>query len=487
VQLPINVSVSKDKSLQQQVVDQIRGLIANKVLLPGDQIPSSREMAELLGLSRRTVVLSYERLIDEGLIEARPGHGTFIFNQLPSQRIRVDTHAIDLPQPACVLPKIEKPVQGMGLFQSVSERLPYDFRIGRPDPNLFPRNHWRRLAIEYLDTFTKAVSDYTQPAGHLLLREAISNHLRVTRGIVCRSEQVIITAGAQEGLNLVGHLLGIHGATVVVEDPCYDGAAKAFQSLGGNLRPVAVTNDGIETEALPEEGGRLAYVTPSHQFPFGVTMSFDRRKALIAWARRTGTLVVEDDYDSDFRHNSTPIMALQAVGPECVVYLGTFSKSIGPGLRLGYAVFPDHLVESAIAVKSVMNNGHPWLEQSIMAEFISSGAFEQHLGRMRKTYLDRRNAVISGLASAFPGTATSGYEGGMHLVWKTGRDHEPASDLQAKARKLGVGIYSLPGGPVREIVERADRDRLLLLGYACLPPEKISDAIDRLRSIIRGK
>ncbi|CCA94005.1 PLP-dependent aminotransferase family protein [Novosphingobium sp. PP1Y] len=484
MQLPITISVSKDKSLQQQIVDQIRGLIEQNVLRPGDQIPSSREMAELLGLSRRTVVLSYERLIDEGWIETRPGHGTFIYKQLPSQRIRVPSPSCNPNSPAPVLAQIDQPVVGMGLFQAMNERLPYDFRIGRPDAGLFPRNHWRKLASEYLDTFTKTVSDYTQPAGHLLLREAISHHLRIARGIACQPEQVIITAGAQEGLNLVARLMCINNRPVVVEDPCYDGAAQAFSSLGGQLVPVPVAPDGIDTDQLPENGARIAYVTPSHQFPLGVTMANERRAALIAWARKTGTLLVEDDYDSDFRHNSVPIMALQAMGPECAVYLGTFSKSIGPGLRLGYAVFPEHLASSATAVKSILNNGHPWLEQSIMAQFISSGAFEQHLGRMRKNYLDRRNAVITGLAEAFPGTKTSGYEGGMHLVWTTLAEWEPALDLQMKARKLGVGIYSLAGGPTREIVRRPDHDRLLMLGYACLTPDKIRNAITLLKRLI---
>ncbi len=329
--------------------------------------------------------------------------------------------------------------------------------------------------------------DYTPPAGHLLLREAIAHHLRVTRGIVCRPEQVIITAGAQEGLNLVARLIGIHDEDVIVEDPCYNGAAQVFRSLGGKLYPVAVTRDGIDTDALPEKGARLAYVTPSHQFPLGVTMSSDRRMALIAWARKSGTLVIEDDYDSDFRHNSTPLMALQAAGPECVVYLGTFSKSIGPGLRLGYAVFPEHLAEPAAAIKSVMNNGHPWLEQSIMAQFISSGAFEQHLGRMRKNYLERRSAVIAGIAAAFPDTETSGYEGGMHLVWKTSPKFEPAFDLQTAARKLGVGIYSLAGSPTCQIVPSPDHDRLILLGYACLTPQQIGSAIDLLKRVVHDQ
>ena len=278
----------------------------------------------------------------------------------------------------------------------------------------------------------------------------------------------------------------VHGKSVIVEDPCYNGAAQAFLSLGGILTPIPVTKDGVDTDALPQHGGCLGYVTPSHQFPLGVTMSQERRLALVAWARRTGTLLVEDDYDSDFRHNSSPLVALQALGQECVVYLGTFSKSIGPGLRLGYAVFPDSMVDSASALKSIMNNGHPWFEQSIMAEFISSGAFEQHLSRMRTRYLERRNAVMSGLTRAFPNTTFSGFEGGMHLVWEGSSDFPTALELQSKCQKLGVGIYSLAGSPTYQNEYRPEHERLILLGYACLTPEQIENAIDRLKGVIIG-
>jgi GntR family transcriptional regulator/MocR family aminotransferase len=385
------------------------------------------------------------------------------------------------------LPKEARYVGGTRLFQPAGDRLPYDFRIGKPDPSLFPRNHWRRLTTEHLDTFARFVSDYTDPVGHPLLRQAIAKHLRIARGIACRPEQVVVTAGAQEGLNLVARLMKIHGRAVVVEDPCYYGAAQAFLSLGGDLIPVAVNKDGVDTDALPQNGGCLGYVTPSHQFPLGVTMSHERRLALIDWSRRTGTLLVEDDYDSDFRHNSSPLVALQALGPECVVYLGTFSKSIGPGLRLGYAVFPEHLVEPASALKSIMNNGHPWLEQAVMAQFISSGAFEQHLGRMRTSYLERRNAVMSGFKTAFPTTSMSGFEGGMHLVWELSSDFPSAVDLQSRCRRFGVGIYSLAQSPTHQLEYRPEHESLLLLGYPGLNCEQIADGIARIQRALQDE
>ncbi|MDI4237126.1 PLP-dependent aminotransferase family protein [Bradyrhizobium sp. Arg237L] len=481
MQLPIVLSAGKGTPLQQQLVDQIHGMISRGVLLPGTQIPSSREMADQLGISRRTVVLAYDRLIDDGSIETRPARGTFVCNQLPSQCLRISSVAPSQDCSSTIMDKASEDVGGMKLFQPVSDRLPYDFRIGKPDPSLFPRNHWRRLTSELLEAFTRVVSDYNHPAGHPLLRSAIAQHLRMARGILCRPEQVIVTAGAQEGLNLVARLMNIHGKPVVVEDPCYHGAAQTFLSLGGELTPVAVTDDGIDTDLLPTRAGCLGYVTPSHQFPLGVTMSQERRLALIAWARSTGALLVEDDYDSDFRHNSSPLVALQALGAECVVYLGTFSKSIGPGLRLGYAVFPDHLVDSAAALKSIMNNGHPWLEQAVTAQFITSGAFEHHLSHMRTAYLERRNALVNGLKATFPATSTSGYEGGMHLVWQLSSEFPSALEVRKQCRKLGVGVYTLDASPSFQVESRPEHERRLLLGYAGLTREQIMTGISRIQ------
>jgi GntR family transcriptional regulator / MocR family aminotransferase len=484
MQLPIEISANCGARLQHQVIDQLRGLISRGILRPGSPLPSTRELAAQLNVSRRTVVLSYERMIEDGLIATRPGFGTFVCDQLPSEFIRTKVTA-----PNCVLaapPPVareNRAVEGTNLYQRPSERLRLDFRIGRPDAGLFPRHLWRRLTFEHLDTFTRLISDYTDPAGHFPLREAIANHLRTARGILCRPDQVVITAGAQEGLNLVARLMEVHGKGVVVEDPCYHGAVRAFASLGGRLMPVPVGEDGLDTDRLPQDGGCVGYVTPSHQFPLGVTLSSERRQALIAWARRTGTLLIEDDYDSDFRHNSSPLAALQALAPDTVVYLGTFSKSISPGLRLGYAVFPEDLVEPARSLKSVMNNGHPWLEQSVSADFISSGAFEQHLGRMRTCYLERRNTLMACLGKAFPDTVLSGFEGGMHLVWTLDATFSTAAELKTKCQAVGIGLYPLDQSPAHHIGARPESTRQVMLGYPCLTPQQIESAVALIQRI----
>jgi len=483
MQLPIDIRAAGQVGLQRQLVDQLRGLVTRGILLPGARLPSTREMATHLGISRRTVVLSYERMIGDGLIVTRRGLGTFVCETLPSEYIRIKDDCPGTEVTRLSFERIKRAVEGMQLFQEPGSRLRYDFRIGRPDPGLFPRNLWRRLTSEHLDTFTRLISDYTDPAGHPLLREAIARHLRTARGIVCQPYQIVVTAGAQEGLNLVARLMEVRDKQVVLEDPCYRGAAQAFLSLGAQLVPVPVEEDGLDTDLLPQDGGCVGYVTPSHQFPLGVTLSRERRLALVAWARRTGTLLIEDDYDSDFRHNSSPLVALQALAPECVVYLGTFSKSIGPGLRLGYAVFPHDLAKTACCLKSVMNNGHPWLEQSVTADFISSGTFEQHLSRMRTCYLERRNTLMECIRCVFPTTSVSGFEGGMHLVWTIDSEFGSAQELKLKCQQIGVGIYTLNESPTHQLHPRPGSERQVLLGYPCLTPQQIQIAIGLIQRV----
>jgi GntR family transcriptional regulator/MocR family aminotransferase len=483
MQLPIEISASSESSLQRQIIDQVCGLIKRGVLRPGARLPSTRDLATQLGVSRRTVVLSYERMVEDGLIVTRRGLGAFVCDHPPSEYIRTKPATVDGSVHDLAINRTHQAIEDTGLFQSLGERLPYDFRVGRPDASLFPAKLWRRLALEHLDTFTRLVSDYIDPGGHPALRLSIANHLRTARGILCRPEQVVVTAGTQEGLNLVARLMEVRDKPVIMEDPCYCGAALAFTSLGGRLIPAPVRDDGLDTERLPPDGGCLAYVTPSHQFPLGVTLSRERRQDLIAWARRTGTLLLEDDYDSDFRHNSSPLAALQALAPESVVYLGTFSKSISPALRLGYAVFPDNLAEPARRLKSVMSNGHPWFQQSIVADFISSGAFELHLSRMRTCYLERRNTLMTSIRSAFPNTSLSGFEGGMHLIWTLDPASRSAAELKARSRKVGVGIYTLDETPAYQLERRPVSKRQFMLGYPCLTPKQNEIAVELMRRV----
>jgi len=366
-------------------------------------------------------------------------------------------------------------------------RLAYDFWYGRLDRREFPVGTWRRLILENFSRAGANLSDYGHPAGDPELRAAIARHLGATRGMPANPARIVITAGAQDGLSLLCRILVGHGSRVVVEDPCYDSAALLFESHGAALRPVPVDGDGLLTSALPAgEEIALAYVTPSHQFPTGATLPLDRRLALLAWAAATGAYVVEDDYDSDFRYDSPPLTALSGLDrDQQVIYLGSFSKSIGAGLRLGYLVLPPELVGPAIAAKSLASYGQPWLDQAVVADFMNTGAHRQHLRRMLKTYRVRRDLLVNALTETF-GTEIrlTGADAGMHMMWHL-PDHLPgAITVAAAAARLDVGVYPLPAIGARGFGRAEEAPRGLILGYSSLSPKEIITGIGLLGKAI---
>jgi GntR family transcriptional regulator/MocR family aminotransferase len=352
--------------------------------------------------------------------------------------------------------------------------------MGQPDPALFPVAEWHRLIVNRIARAGPALVRYGDPGGLKELRKAIADHLRLTRGIRCEADQVVIVGGCQEGLNLVARLLVHPGTKSVVENPCYEGAALVLASHGSELVAARVDDEGLCVDGLPAQAA-LAYVTPSHQFPMGPTLSFPRRLALLDWAAKTGAYIVEDDYDSDFRYEQSPLLALYALDRVgATIYLGTFSKSIGAGLRLGYVVFPAPLAEAAIGAKALLDNGHPWLEQAAVAEFLSSGGFERHLHRTRRRYLARRDCLLQELRRHFGQCEVDGIEGGMHAVWHLPEGVASAESLRRRLAEGGVGVYSLAAAPVHMLEPVPSSDSVLLLGYPCLSEERIRDAVERI-------
>jgi GntR family transcriptional regulator/MocR family aminotransferase len=462
-------------------------MIVGGLLAPGSEVPSTRTLSRQLNVARNTIVHAYEKLVGEGYLEARSAAATFVCRDLPNHCTEVaDTviatdHEPDLSLPAA----INLSGLRLGLFSPPTDRVGLDFRIGRPDALLFPKAAWRRLIVECLGASQRALTDYGDPAGVWSLRVSIADHLRHARGIRTRPDEVIVVAGSQEGLNLVGRLLNVADATVAIEDPCYQGAAFAMKSLGARMCPIPVDEEGFDVMALGDQSAKLAYVTPSHQFPLGPTMSVTRRAQLLEWAHRSNAYILEDDYDSDFRYHSSPLLALKALDRhDRVIYLGTFSKSIGPGLRLGYVVVPDHLAETARSLKALMNNGHPWLDQAVVAEFLRSGAFQHHLVRIRKQYMLRRDCLIHELETLLGPVRFEGVDGGMHLTCYLPDDLPPAHDLQQRLKQIGVGIYSLAEAPIVQHARFAGDDRVALFGYPCLSETEICEAIRRLGQIL---
>jgi GntR family transcriptional regulator / MocR family aminotransferase len=492
MQLPISVrpgGADPQQHLQQQIVRQITTLIENGLLRPRDPLPATRQLSEQLGVARNTVVLAYQALAREGFVETFGRGGTRVGSTLPRAYLNAKERA---PKPAAVLERAPEPIdlelrRNSSLYDPARNHLRLDFRVGRPDRTLFPHRVWKRLVEQRLHGAPLALTEYGDPLGLSELRSAIAERVRVSRGIVCSPDQVLILAGVQEGLNLVARLLLQPGCQAVVENPTYAGAANVFSSYGATLVACAVTEEGLNPRALPRTGARLAYVTPSHQFPLGPTMSLESRIALLEWARRTGTFVVEDDYDGDFRYQGSPLMALAALDrSELVIYLATFSKSLGAGLRLGYAIVPPSLAPKAKVVKDLLNHGHSWLEQAVLADLLNSGAFESHLRRIRMVYLERRDHLIAGLTRRFPESVLLGVEGGMHLTWLLPRASPPAHALQRMLLDKGVGIYSLIDGPAIMQQPFDGWERIVLLGYPCLDRTKTEEALNAIAQDVAG-
>jgi GntR family transcriptional regulator/MocR family aminotransferase len=489
MQIPLSVEFQKQSAIQQQVVHHLRRMIQEGALPPGSKVPSTRSLSEQLRVSRGSVVIAYHRLAAEGYLETQLASATFVSRNLPEHFIRAKDVNETKP-PGGALRAIEpfpSRAQPLQLFDPEQDRLLCDFRMGRAEKSFFPMKAWRRLIPECLGGAEHALSQYGDPAGYRPLRVAISNHVLRARGVRCAPEQVIIVAGCQEGLNVISRVLLSPGSTVAIEDPCYQGAAAVFEAHHAALIPVALDDGGMDIDALAGSAAKLAYVTPSHQFPLGCTMDLERRKGLIKWAIAADAYVIEDDYDSDFRYERSPLSAVKAFDTaERVIYIGTFSKSIGAGLRLGYVIVPPQLAGAATAAKALINNGHPWLDQAVMAEFIRSGAFEKHLRLIRKHYLGRRDHLIAQLQARLgPDCVIKGADSGMHLAVYVPGMGMTAHELQIKLKAMGVGVYSLAESPARQFKPFAHDADILLLGYAGLSEQKISLAIARMAEVLQ--
>ncbi|MCZ2414835.1 MAG: PLP-dependent aminotransferase family protein [Burkholderiales bacterium] len=357
--------------------------------------------------------------------------------------------------------------------------------LGRLDPHSFPLKAWRRLLNRTLVTAGARLTEYRDPAGLVELRRAIADRLGPTRGIKIEPEQVIMVAGCQEGLNLTARLLLREGDTVAIENPAYQGAAYLYESYHTRLVPVRVDDCGLSVDDLPKEGAALLYITPSHQYPMGYTLTLERRLRLLDWAWRTGTYVVEDDYDSDFRYRDSPVAALMGLDShDCVIYIGTFSKSLGPGLRLGYLVVPRHLAGPARAVKTLLDNGRPWLEQAVLSSFIATGGYTNHLRRIRQSYAERREHLMECLRRHFGETKVSGAECGMHIAWHLPQDLPRAPVLQTMAAERDVGIYTLRSGAVCDFGGCAYSERTILLGFSSLNERQIRRGVEGIAAAV---
>lgn len=489
--LIITIDRNDERSLQVQLYEALRDQILKGSLPAGKRLPSTRSMSEQLGIARNTVVLAYERLAAEDYITSRAKAGIFVNDRLPDATVLLRNGHVAV-QPARKRLRLGKNPSFTGrapqLWHEKRARPQFDFFVGRPHADGFPTSFWQRSIAKNLAYAHGAQTEYGDPMGLPMLREAIAAHLAETRGISPGADQIVITSGIQGALNLLARifLAGSSKASVAVENPCYQGAAYLFGSYGASIRPVDVDEQGIIVSQLDGFLGNLVYVTPSHQFPTGCTLSLDRRLLLLDWAYQTGSYIIEDDYDSDFRYDGPPLTALAGLDRNGhVIYLGTFSKSIGAGLRIGYAVLPRHLLDQARIAKTLTDNGAPWLEQSVIADFLKEGAFLRHLRRIRRSYMGARDAVVDSVDSHFPGGVLLGQECGMHMMWTLPSDLPGANEMHRLARNCGVGLYPFAGAAVHEYGNPGRfRERSLVLGYTGLSPDNIRAAFARVAELV---
>ncbi len=468
-------------SLQAQIVDQLREQIVSGRLRPGFALPPSRELARQYNISRNTVIHAYERLASEGYLSAIKGVRTIVAETIPEACLLVGKTAEAGPDRA--RPTARAPVVFNGEALAVTPQFAnakpvVDFWPGRVNRALFPIATWRKLADDALSSLACELTDYGDPAGLPALREAIACHVSLSRGVTCSAESVIVTAGTQEAINLIARMLVTTATGVVVEDPCYGSPAHTFRSYGARLCPVRVDRDGLITDLLPERGVSFAYVTPSHQFPTGATLTPTRRRALLDWADRSGAYIVEDDYDSDYIFDGPPMLSIAgADAGNCVIYVGTFSKSLGAGVRTGYLIVPPQLISVARKVKTMGNYGHPWLEQAILESFINSGGYQRHLRTIRKACSETLNCLTSRLQTVFGPLEIWGINGGMHVMWLL-PDWMPApEDFRTRLAAQGVSVHTLESGGAY-CPSGFYRDRAILLGYAALGQREIVRAVD---------
>ncbi|MBK7715344.1 MAG: PLP-dependent aminotransferase family protein [Gemmatimonadetes bacterium] len=463
----------------------LRGEILAGRLRPGARLPPSRELAGHYGLARGTVVQVFEQLRAEGYLAARVGSGTFVTRVLPDRLLTAPRPV----RPAVAERPRPRPLSGYGRriarFHNMEPGPVRAFRCHQPALDLFPTTLWGALAARRLRQASTHLLLSTPPCGYPPLRQAVAEYLTTARGVHCTPERVAIVSGTQEALDLTARLFLDPGSRVAIEDPGYSGARMAFQGAGARLVPLPVDAEGLVLDRRRLEGVRLVYVTPAHQFPLGVSMSVARRLALLGWARETGALILEDDYDSEYRYAGRPLPALQGLDTGAqVIFTGSFSKVLFPALRLGYLVLPDDLVERYEAAQSLTHRHAAYLEQVVLTDFIAAGHFGRHLRRMREVYAGRLALLAEEVRGRLAGALElGGVEAGLQTAgWlAAGLD---ADAIAARAARRDVEVTTI--GRYRMRAAAAGARDGLLLGFAAVDAAELRRGVRELARAVEG-
>jgi len=487
--LPIfTVDRSAAIPLHKQIYQGYRAAILRGDLRPGDQISSSREFAVELRISRFPVLNGYAQLLAEGYFESRVGAGTFVSCSLPEQLMSVSQPAGQ----AASSPSGPRPVSRRsslypGFSFTARMRGWGAFGVHQPALDHFPFSIWSSLIGRHSRNPLASAIHPVDPRGSERFRKAIGNYLRTARGVKCHPDQIMVVSGSQQALDLTSRVLLDPGNPVWVEEPGYALQRNVLIAAGCRLIPVPVDREGMDVSAAIKRSprARAAFVTPSHQYPLGSTMSASRRIQLLNWAQNAGAWVVEDDYDSEYRYESLPVPSMHGLDLNSrVVYIGTFSKVLFPSLRLGYMVLPPDLVDRFVAVRFSMDIYPPYLFQEVLADFIEEGHFTRHLRKTRQVYKERRSALVENLDVEFPsqsGFEVHGTEAGMHLVMTL---PEPFRDVEIAARAARERLWLWPLSP-SYLTEKPRQG--FILGFGSTPAERIPQAVRTLRSVTAAK
>ncbi|WFP62106.1 PLP-dependent aminotransferase family protein [Mesorhizobium sp. WSM4904] len=463
--------------IARRIIAAIKAQIHSGAYRPGDRLPSTRAFAAEWGASRTTVTAAYNQLDAEGYLIIRQGARAIVAPGL-------EKASGEAPVAAASPRSLSAFAQRLLAMPPPAQQQPAkvaDFRYGDLSGADFPVLAWRRASNKAILRRAERLR-YGDPQGSAVLRSALQAYLWRARGIGCTPDQIVIVNGSQQGLDLCARLLLDPGDPFVIENPGYLLARHAFVAAGGIAVPVAVDADGLRTDALPP--ARLAYVTPSHQFPLGGVLSATRRRALLGWAAASGAYIVEDDYDGEYRHDIAPIPPLQTLDPDLVIYVGTLSKTLSPTLRLGYLVVPAGLCRAFSEAKRLTDRHAPMLEQDALADLLASGVYERHVRSIRRRNAERREVLLQALADLLGSRISiAGAETGLHVVaWMNGIAAEREPEIIAAARAAGIGLY--PVSPLYDPSEPLPATAGFILGYAGLDAEALRRGVAVLATVL---
>ncbi|MER5461864.1 PLP-dependent aminotransferase family protein [Streptomyces sp. NPDC002668] len=437
----------------------LREAVRSGRLVAGTRLPSSRELAADLGVSRGLVTEAYEQLTAEGYLRSGRGSGTWVGDAARAA------------------------VRGV---RDLAPRAPgarVDFRPGTPDLSLFPRAAWAAAHKSVLARLPHRALGYPDPRGLPELRTALASLLTRRRGVVADPECLVVCSGVAQAMTLLGFVLHGHGLrTVGVEDPGSHEHGALFSAAGLDMTALPLDAEGLATGPLEGTGIRAVVTTPAHQFPTGIAYSAQRRTELLDWARAVDGLIVEDDYDGDFRYDRAPVGALQGLDPDRVAYTGSVSKSLAPGLRLGWLLVPPRLADEVVERKRTMDLGNPALDQALLADFIDRGGYDRQLRRCQRAYRERRDALVGALTDHFPGTEVSGIAAGLHIIARLPERCGPEPRFLDLAARSGVAVRPLAD---YMMADAGDAGVRLVLGYAHLAPTEIERGVRLMAEAVR--